>query len=120
MSYVAVALAIVLFCWSLRALRLVPASLEVVSTARRAAAVIKAPDLSDREKEAQIQAAAIRLFALFGSITLRAVVALGIPVLAIMLLGLTGLVAVPDVIEASVSWPVLAASAIAAGLVLWR
>lgn len=120
MSYVAIALAIVLFCWSLRMLGLVPASREVVSTARRAAAVIKAPELSDREKEAQTRAAAIRLFALFGTITLRAAVALAVPVLVIMLLGLTDIVAAPDVIEASMSWPVVVASTIAATLVLWR
>jgi hypothetical protein len=120
MSYVAIAIAILLFCWSLRTLGLVPASLEVVSTARRAAAVIKAPDLSDREKEAQTRAAAIRLFVLFGTIALKTVVALAVPVLAIVLLGLTDIVAMPDVIEASMSWPVIAASTIAAALVLWR
>ncbi len=119
MSLVALALALILFCWSLRALRLVPVSLQAFSTARQAAAAIKARDLSEHEKEAQVQAAALRLFTLFGSITLRAALALGLPALAILVLVLAGMVTLPEVIATSTSWPVLAGTTLAASLALW-
>ena len=122
MTYVAIALSIVLFCWSLRALRLVPASLEAVSTAREAAFVMRDPALDDDEKESRVQAAALRLFRLFATITLRTVAALAVPVVVLAALAGLDLVSVPEVLDAALSWPVILASTLAMGaaLILWR
>lgn len=122
MTYLAIALSIVLFCWSLRALRLVPASLDAVSTAREAAGVMRNPALEDDEKESRVQAAAVRLFRLFGTITLRTVAALAVPVVVLAVLAGVDLVSVPEVLDAALSWPVIAASTLAMGaaLILWR
>ncbi len=122
MTYAAIALAIALFCWGLHALRLVAASLEAVAIARNAAGVMRAPDLDDERKEAELQAAALRLFRLFGVIALKALVALAVPAAAVALLAAVGLVRVPEVLDASTSWPVIVVSTVvmAVALAVWR
>ena len=122
MTYLAIALAIAVFCWSLRAFRLVPASLDAVSTAREAAGVMRDPALDDDEKESRVQAAALRLFKLFATITLRVVVALALPALAVALLTWIGAVEAEAVLDAALSWPVIVVSTVvmAAALVVWR
>lgn len=112
MTYLAIAIAIAIFCWSLYAFRLVPASLEAISTARQAALVMRDPALDDDEKETRVQQAALRLFRLFGSITLRVAAALLLPVLAVAALVGIGLVEVNAVLEAAISWPVIVVSTI--------
>ncbi|MDX1540809.1 MAG: hypothetical protein R3349_05345 [Geminicoccaceae bacterium] len=122
MTYLAIALAIAIFCWSLHAFRLVPASLEAVSTARQAAGVMRDPALDDDEKESRVQAAALRLFKLFGTITLRVVAALLLPAVAVVLLAWAGVVDLDAVLEAAISWPVIIVSTVVmvAVLVVWR
>lgn len=122
MTWLAVALSIALFCWSLHAFRLVPASLEAISTARRAAGVMRDPALDDDQKEGLIRAAALRLFGLFATITVRALLALLAPVAVVVLLAWLGLVELDAVIAASLSWPVILGSLIlmAVALVFWR
>lgn len=122
MTYLAIALAIAIFCWSLHAFRLVPASLEAVSTARQAAGVMRDPALDDDEKESRVQAAALRLFKLFATITLRVAAALLLPALAVALLAWAGLVDTQAVLDAALSWPVIVVSTVVmvAVLVVWR
>lgn len=122
MTWLAIALSIALFCWCLRAFRLVPASLEAVSTARQAAGVMRDPALDDDEKESRIQAAALRLFRLFASITLRAAAALLVPVLAVLLLAWLGVVDVDAVVATAMSWPVILGTTVlmVVALLLWR
>lgn len=112
MTWLAVAIAIALFCWCLHAFRLVPVSLEAVSTARTAAGVMRDPALDDDAKESRIQAAALRLFRLFASITIRVAAAVLVPVATVALMGWLGLVDVDAVVAASLSWPVILGSTV--------
>lgn len=122
MTWVAIALSIALFCWCLHAFRLVPASLEAVSTARQAAGVMRDPALGDDEKESRVQAAALRLFRLFATITLRAAAALLVPLAAVLLLAWSGLVDLDAVVATATSWPVILGTTalMVAALVAWR
>lgn len=121
MIYLAAALLLALFCWSLRRSGAVESAGNAVGIARSAFATLRDRALSDDEKERAARAFSARLLAqgvaIFGRLALAAALPLGL-VLLLLLGGVVSLAALTGVLE---SWTFLTLStaAVAAAL-FWR
>ena len=73
-------LIVVLFVVLLRALKLVARSRQVVSLSQESLSIVSDKQLSDDEKEAQLQKHSLALMALFGILVVGSAVALGAPI----------------------------------------
>jgi hypothetical protein len=87
-------------------------------TAADAAQVMRAPELTDDEKEMRVRKAAVRLLGSFVSITLIGCAALAAPVLIVWLGSVAGLYALDDAIAIAMGWPFLVGATVVF-LVAW-
>ena len=71
MVYTFLCIAIVIFVVGIKILGIVPRVRHIMAESHAAVSVIKAPGLSEEEKEVAIQRAAIRMIRSFGSILIR-------------------------------------------------
>ena len=119
MTLLATLLAIALFALCLSLLRIVPTTQRISADALRAVSVMRAEDRTDDAKEREIRKAALTLFGLFFSITLRSAVALTAPVAAVQVLDLADVVKAGDVYRLLASWPVILGAVACFGAVHW-
>jgi Sulfotransferase family len=80
---------------------------DAARTAMAATNAMRAPGLTDDEKEAQVRKAAVRLMGSFVTITLIGCAALAAPALIVWLGAAIGLYALEDAIEVALGWPFL-------------
>lgn len=92
--------------------RLVPNSQEVVTRSRGAVEIIRDESLDDEAKEIAIRKHAFRMFALSALLLSGGAGALLIPIGAVWLVGLTGWISAPDVVEMLQRWDFLAAATV--------
>lgn len=102
--YGLLALCLMLFMGSLKVTGLVPRVEAAGAAGRRALAVMRDPALSDDEKEVAMQKAALAMFGAFFLITLSVAVALAVPLGAVYLADLAGLVSLGEAEAAATDW----------------
>lgn len=95
------------FLLVLRATDVIAVTGNAARTAAAAATVMRAADISDEEKEARVQKAALDLLKSFMRITLIGCAALAAPVLIVWLGSVAGLYALDDAIDLATGWPFL-------------
>lgn len=105
-------LIVVLFVVLLRALKLVARSRQVVSLSQESLSIVSDKQLSDDEKEAQLQKHSLALMALFGILVVGSAVALGAPIGVVWGLDKLGMMSFDGVMAVLVSWPFLLASTV--------
>lgn len=113
-SYAGAALVVAGFSWLLLRLGLVEQAREINVVLRTTAATVADRSLSDAQKERALQQQSKALFGRFARVTLGLLLALGVPILLVWLIGLTHLWSFEGAMAASISWPFLLA-----GLVLF-
>lgn len=104
MTFLAAALAVILFLMGFWFFGVVPAAVAVVADSRSALEVLRDPSLDDEQKEAGMQKASISLFRGFFSILIRSAAALGISVIPVFAFDRLGLAGMDDTIDALASW----------------
>lgn len=104
MVYLFLVLAIGLFIISLKILGVVRRVGLVIRDVHDAMSVIRSTDISEEEKEAEIQKAAIGMLGSFFSITLRVAATLAIPVLFVAVGSLIELYTYEEAIYAASDW----------------
>jgi hypothetical protein len=97
MSLVLAIVVVVTFATLLEWLRIPPRARQVIDVAEASLAALRDPDLDDASKEQALQRHALRLFRLFGVIAALSLLALLIPVGAIWLMDIAGLVSLANV-----------------------
>ena len=101
MVYVFLCAAIGLFIIGIRVLEIVPRVTHVISASHEAVAVMKSSAMSEAEKEAAIQKAAIQMFVSFGSILVRSATVCLVPAGFILLFAKLGLYSITEVYQGS-------------------
>ena len=108
-NYAGAALIVIGFSWLLVRLHLVDRSGRINGVVRQSTATAADPSLSDAEKGRAMRRHSLALFGLFGELTLRLALAIGLPILLVWLLASTRLWNFEGALEATVSWPFLIA-----------
>ena len=106
-SYAGAAVIVAGFAWLLLRLGLVERAQEINAVVRQTAATMSDKSLSDDQKERAMRKDSAALFRLFGVITAGLLLALGLPMLLVWLIGLTDLWNFEDALAATLSWPFL-------------
>jgi hypothetical protein len=97
----------------------VPAAAHAIRVSRQAAGVLRS-EASDEEKEAMARRLSLDLLVQFGSITGRALAALLVPAVLLLLLDAPGLVDLGGVVAALESWTVILLSLVLIPLLMVR
>ena len=108
-SYAGAALIVIGFSWLLIRLQLVERSARINGVVRQSTATAADRSLSDDEKGRALRRQSLALFGLFGDLTFRLALAIGLPILLVWLLALVRLWNFEGALEATVSWPFLIA-----------
>lgn len=108
-SYAGAALIVIGFSWLLVRLQLVERSGRINGVVRQSAAAAGDRSLSDDEKGRAMRRHSLALFGLFGDLTFRLALAIGLPILLVWLLAFTRLWNFEGALEATLSWPFLIA-----------
>ena len=108
-SYAGAALIVIGFSWLLVRLQLVERSGRINGVVRQSTATAADRSLSDDEKGRALRRQSLALFGLFGDLTFRLALAIGLPILLVWLLAFTRLWNFEGALEATVSWPFLIA-----------
>lgn len=119
MSAVVLALAILSFLVCLKLTRVVAHVEEAAAEARQAVAVLGAPDLDDRRKEAAARAASLAMIGAFFTILLRSGVAFGLPLLLVAACVSIGIVSLEGIEAAATNIYVLIGTTLAV-ILAWR
>lgn len=119
MSWAAAAFVIGAFFWLLQLLRVPARAADVVTRSRQALQTMRDRALDDDAKEAAIQGHAKAMFGQFLMITIAAAAALTAPLGVVGALHAAALVDFDEVIERTMSWPVLVGATVL-GLAAWR
>lgn len=106
------------FILVLRASNVVAVTGDAARTALAAADAMRAPDLTDDQKEAQVRGAAVRLLKSFVNITLIGGAAIAAPVAIVWFGSALGLYSLQDAVDVATSWPFLAGGTLAF-VVVW-
>lgn len=112
-NYAGAVLIIAGFSWLLVRLGLVEQAQRINLIAKQSAATAADRSLTDLQKEQALRQNSLALFGLFGRITLRLLLALGLPTLLVRLVAFTHLWTFDEVIATSVSWPFIVAGIVA-------
>ena len=119
MVYFFLILALALFAACFKVLKLMPVTRRIIVDANAAMVTIRSDELSDAEKEAGTQRAAIAMLGSLISVLARSIVCLLVPVLFIWLLMQSGLTTHQETIAAATSWSFIGLSTLAmAGLLV--
>ena len=108
-NYAGAALIVIGFSWLLVRLQLVERSGRINGAVRQSTATAADRSLSDDEKGRALRRQSLTLFGLFGDLTFRLALAIGLPVLLVWLLAFTRLWNFEGSLEATLSWPFLIA-----------
>ena len=108
-NYAGAALIVTGFSWLLVRLQLVERSGRINGVVRQSAATAADRSLNDAEKGRAMRRHSLALFGLFGDLTLRLALAIGLPILLVWLLALVRLWSFDGAVEATLSWPFLIA-----------
>ena len=119
-SYAGAILIVLGISWLFLRLQLVERSRQVNSIVRQSAATTSDHSLSDAAKAKTLRRHSLALFGIFASLTYRLVLAVGLPILLVWLLAFTPLWSFDGVVEASLSWPFLAAGLLPILVILLR
>lgn len=121
MTYLALAVSVALFVWSLKKSGAIEVAYTAVGTARQGMGKLLEPGLSDEDKERAARQASIVLFGHSASIILRFAAAFAVPVIFLFVLILTGVLARAPLFATLESWPFLIASFLAICVaIFWR
>ena len=112
MIYLALSASIVLFLVCMKLCGVVESIRPVFANSRAALAVMRSTELSDLEKEAAVQKAALGMFKSFFSVTLRILVTLAVPAAFVWAGNVTGLYTLEGAIEAASDWMFLIVSSL--------
>lgn len=85
----------------------VEAARDAIGTAQGAMATVRAPDLDDMDRERAVQAAALRLVTLTGSLILRSAIALVAAFVPVLLAGWAGLSPTGETLDFMARWDVI-------------
>ena len=108
-NYAGAALIVIGFSWLLLRLQLVERSGRIGGVVQQSTATAADRSLSDAEKGRALRRHSLALFGLFGDLTLRLALAIGLPILLVWLLAFARLWNFEGALEATVSWPFLIA-----------
>jgi len=114
MTIAAAALAILLFAVALKYSGIYALTLDVIASARAAAAVIRDPALDDDQREVRVQRAAVHLLKRAAQIALLTVVVVGIPLLALVALDAVGWVEIEAVFALLMRWETIVIATVVA------
>ena len=104
MIYVFLGVSIVLFVICLKIFTVMPKVSHVVFETREAISVMKSPEMSDEQKEATLQTAAVRMFGYFFSILLRVALSFGIPLGYVILGSALGFYTTEEAVATTSNW----------------
>lgn len=108
-NYAGAALIVIGFSWLLLRLDLVERSGRINGVVRQSAATVADSSLSDADKAQAMRGHSLALFGMFADLTLRLMLAVGLPVLLVWLLAIMHLWSFEGALEATLSWPFLIA-----------
>ena len=108
-DYAGAALIVIGFSWLLFRLQLVERSGRIGGVVQQSTATAADRSLSDAEKGRALRSHSLALFGLFGDLTIRLALAIGMPIFLVWLLAFTRLWNFEGALEATVSWPFLIA-----------
>jgi hypothetical protein len=121
MTYLAAAISLALFVWSLRWSRAVEAAGSAVALARSAIATLLDATLSDEEKERAARASSLQLGLRAVAILARFALAAAVPLLFLLLLIAARVLSLGALVGLLESWEFIAASSLVIGAALfWR
>lgn len=124
MIYLVLSLSIVVFLICMKLFGVVESVRPVFEDSNAALAVMRSTELSDAEKEAAIQKAAIAMFGAFLVVTLRVVATLVVPAVFVWAGTATGLYTMDGAVAAAEDWTFLTVSSLVVlvvfVVVLWR
>jgi hypothetical protein len=121
MTWIAVAVALGIFAWSLKRSRAMECAGEAVSTARCAMATLLDPALTDDDKERAARNSSLQLFGHAAGITLRLALALLVPVAFLAVLVIARILSATALVNTVESWPMILASTIVVIVaLLWK
>jgi hypothetical protein len=121
MNWVAAAVALGIFAWSLKLSRAMESAGEAVSTARGAMAALLDPSLTDEDKERSARTTSLRMFGHAATITLRLGLALLVPVVFLAVLVAARILNATSLINTLESWQmILASTIIVTAALLWK
>lgn len=110
MIYVFLFMAIVLFIASLKVFNVVPKVTLVFSETRDATSVLKSKDLSDDQKEAALQKAAVQMMGTFFSILGRVGLTLAVSFSSVLLGSVVGFYEIGEAVSVASDWPFIIGS----------
>jgi hypothetical protein len=119
MTYVVLALAAGLCILCIRLTGLVAQARTIMSDSRHAFEVMRAPNLSEDEKEHALQRASLRMFADLGMVLLQTTAVLAVPVLFVLAWTMVGHPTLAEIEAAAMSWPFILGTT-AVMLLFWR
>jgi hypothetical protein len=119
MTIAAAALAILLFAVALKYSGIYALTLDVMASARAAAAVIRDPALDDDQREVRVQKAALHLFKRAAQIILLTVVVVGIPLIALVALDAVGLAELKAVFALMMRWDFIVIATVVTIALFW-
>ena len=119
MTYVVLALAAGLCILCIRLTGLIGQTRTIMSDTRRALDVMRAPNLSEDEKESALQRASLRMFADLGMVVLQTVAVFAVPVLFVLAWTMVGHPTLEEIEAAAMSWPFILGTT-AVMLLFWR
>ncbi len=117
--YLFLAIAFLLFLACFRALNLVPVTRRIVVDAGDSLAVIRSVELSDAEKEARTQRAAITMAGSLVSVLVRSAICLVVPAAFVWLAGKAGFISPDNALAVATNWPFIITSSLVL-LACWR
>ena len=108
-NYAGAALIVIGFSWLLLRLQLIERSGQVSGLVQQSTATAADRSLSDDDKGRALRRHSLALFGLFGDLTFRLALAIGLPILLVWLLAFARLWNFEGALEATLSWPFLIA-----------
>ena len=112
MAYLFLALSLGMFIVAIKLLGIVPKVKNVISTTHAATATMKSRELSEEQKEAAVQKAAVEMFGAFISIFARVLLTLAVPITFVMFGSFIGLYSTDDAVRAASDWYFIVGSTI--------
>jgi hypothetical protein len=121
MTWLAAAVALAIFAWSLKRSRAMECAGAAVSTARSAMATLLDPALTDEDKERAARASSLVMFGHAATVTLRLALALMVPLVFLAALVIARIFDASSLIKTLESWPMILASLIVVTVaLLWK
>ena len=113
MTYAFLAASLLLFMLAIRVFGVVPKVRGIMASTRSAVAVMRSAELSDEQKEEQVQKAAVAMFASCFSVIVRILGTIAVPVIFVTVGAYVGLFTAEEVSAAAGNWTFIVVSSVA-------